>query len=93
MDQLPRRIVDGFRSLPPARKALLAATGGGAVALALLLYSWSSQTNFVPLYSGLDPSDSGRIVDQLRSRDVAFELSASGATVSVPQSEVDEQST
>ena len=90
MDQLPRRIAESFRSLSSARKALLAATGGGAMALALLLYSWSSQTNFVPLYGGLDPSDSGRIVDQLRSRDVAFELSASGATVSVPQSEVDE---
>ena len=90
MDQLPRRIVEGFGSLSPARKALLAATGGGALALALLLYSWSSQANFVPLYSGLDQSDSGRIVDQLRSRGVSFELSASGATVSVPQSEVDE---
>ena len=53
---------------------MLVVTGGGLVALALLLYSWSSSTNFVTLYSGLDASDSGRIVDQLRSRDIPFSI-------------------
>ena len=69
---------------------MLAATAGVLVALALLLYSWSSNTNFVTLYSGLDPSDNGRIVDQLRSRGVPFRLEAGGQVVSVPASQVDE---
>jgi flagellar M-ring protein FliF len=69
---------------------MLVVTGGGLVALALLLYSWSSSTNFVTLYSGLDASDSGRIVDQLRSRGVPFSIEAGGTTVSVAQSDVDE---
>ena len=69
---------------------MLAVTGGALVALALLLYSWSSSTNYVTLYAGLDPSDSGRIVDQLRSRGVPFRIEAGGQTVSVSQSQVDE---
>ena len=69
---------------------MLVVTGGGLVALALLLYSWSSSTNFVTLYSGLDASDSGRMVDQLRSRGVPFSIEAGGTTITVPQSDVDE---
>lgn len=90
MDQFPRRLVQVFNSISPARKVLLAATGGAAVALAVLLYSWSSQTAYMPLYAGLDSSDSGMIVGELRSRGVPFELESGGATILVPQSEADE---
>ena len=90
MDQLPGRMAATWSSLSPARRAMLAVTAGVLVALALLLYSWSSSTNFVTLYSGLDPSDSGRIVDQLRSRGVPFRVEAGGQSLSVAASEVDE---
>ena len=90
MDFLPGRLAASFNALSPLRKLLLAATGGGAVALALLLYSWSARTDYVPLYSGLDASDSGRIVDQLRSQGVPFQLDGGGSTVRVPESELDE---
>lgn len=69
---------------------MLLAMAGVLVALGLLLYSWSSTTNFVPLYSGLDNADSGRIVDQLRSQGVPFELTAGGQSISVPEAQVDE---
>lgn len=69
---------------------MLALTGGAVVGLAIFLYSWSSQTSFVTLYSGLDASDSGRIVEQLRSQGVPFELEGGGTTVLVPESQVDE---
>lgn len=69
---------------------MLLATAGVLVGLGLLLYSWSSSSNYVTLYSGLDNADSGRIVDQLRSQGVDFELAAGGQTISVPQAQVDE---
>ncbi len=69
---------------------MLLAMAGVLVALGLLLYSWSSTTNYVTLYSGLDNADSGRIVDQLRSQGVPFELTAGGQSISVPQAQVDE---
>jgi flagellar M-ring protein FliF len=79
-----------FGGLSSARKVVLAGTGGAAVAIAILLYSWSSQTTFVTLYGGLDSADSGRIVDDLRSQGVPFELSGGGASILVPEARVDE---
>ena len=90
MDQLPRRLTEIWNSLSPTRRVMLAATGGGLVALALLLYSWSSSINYITLYAGLDPSDSGRIVDQLRSRGIPFQLDPGGSTIRVSQDQVDE---
>ena len=90
MDQVPRRLFDAFGSLSPARKALLAGMGGATVALALLLYSWSSQTAYVPLYAGLDDADSGQIVSTLRAQGVPFELESAGSTILVPEGDVDE---
>ena len=90
MDVLPRRLLETWGSLSASRKALLALTGGALVGLALLLYSWSSSTQLVTLYSGLDPQDSGRIVDHLRSRGTAFEIEGGGTIIRVPEAEVDE---
>ena len=89
MDAL-RQFSGVFGGLSTARKAVLAGTGGTAVALAVLLYSWSSQTAFVTLYSGLDAADSGRILDDLRTQAVPFEISSGGATIRVPEARVDE---
>lgn len=85
-----RQFSSVFGGLSAARKAVLAGTGGAAVAIALLLYSWSSQTAFVSLYSGLDAADSGRILDDLRSQGVPFELGGGGASIRVPEARVDE---
>ena len=90
MDGMPGRITEVWGSLSATRRVLLAVTGGAVVGLGLLLYSWSSSTQLVTLYSGLDAEDSGRIVDGLRSRGVAFELEAGGATIRVPEVAVDE---
>jgi flagellar M-ring protein FliF len=85
-----RRLPATFGALSTGRKAILAATGGGAVALAVLLYSWSSSTSLVPLYTRLDPADSAKIVDELRSQGVKFELEGGGATILVPEVNLDE---
>ncbi len=69
---------------------MLAGTGFALVAVLYLLYSWSASTSFVTLYSQLDPSDSGQIVDQLRARGIDFRLEQSGSTVRVPEAEIDE---
>lgn len=69
---------------------MLAGTGFALVAVLYLLYSWSASTSYVTLYSQLDSSDSGQIVDQLRARGVAFRLEQGGATLRVPESEIDE---
>lgn len=69
---------------------MLAGTGFALAALLFLLYSWSSSSSFVPLYSGLEPADSSAIVDQLRSQGVSHRLEADGTRILVPESELDQ---
>ena len=90
MDQLTRRITDAWRELSLARRILLIGLGGTLLGVGYVLYAWSNSTAYVTLYAGLDPADSGQIVDQLRSRGTPFEVSTSGASVRVPEDVVDE---
>jgi len=90
LEQNARRLASTWQELPPIRKGMLAGTGFALAALLFLLYSWSSSTSFVTLYSGLEPSDSSTIVDQLRSRGTDFRLESDGSRVLVPESQIDE---
>jgi len=84
------RLTDTWGTLSPVRKGMLTASGLALVALILVVYSWSGRTSYVTLYTGLDGSDSGEIVEQLRSRGVPFELEAGGASIRVPAGQADE---
>ncbi|MEX2031729.1 MAG: flagellar basal-body MS-ring/collar protein FliF, partial [Dehalococcoidia bacterium] len=58
--------------------------------LLFLVNSWAGRTEYVTLYSSLDASDSGAIVEQLRAQGIPYELGAGGATVRVPASRADD---
>ena len=90
LEQNARRFAGAWQELSAVRKGMLAGTGFALVAILYLLYSWSASTSFITLYSQLDPSDSGQIVDQLRGRGIDFELEQGGSTVRVPESVIDE---
>ena len=90
LEQNARRFAGTWQELSAARKGMLAGTGFALVAILYLLYSWSASTSFITLYSQLDPSDSGQIVDQLRARGIDFELEQGGSTLRVPESVIDE---
>ena len=83
MEQNVRGLVSTWEELPPVRKGLLAGTGFALAALLFLLYSWSSSTSFVTLYSSLDASDSSQIVDQLRSRGIDYRLDGGATRISI----------
>ena len=90
MEQNARRLTDAWQELSAVRKGMLAGTGFALVAVLYLLYSWSSSTSFVTLYSQLDPSDSGQIVEQLRARGVDYRLEQGGSVLRVPEAEINE---
>ena len=90
MAQFLRRITDSFRDLSPIRKGLLTGSALALVAVVLGAYAWSSQIAYVALYSGLDASDSGAIVDELRTGNVAYRLENGGSTILVSQAEVND---
>ncbi len=90
MGSTTARLLDIWSGLSPARKGMLTATALSLGAILFFVYSWSGRTEMVTLYSGLDPADSGRIVEQLRAQGVAYEVDASGATVRVDAASVDD---
>ena len=85
-----RRLTDTWRDLTPIRKGLL--TGSVVLLFAVVYgaYTWSSQTTYVTLYSGLDASDSGAIVEELRASNTPYQLEVNGSTVLVPQAKVND---
>lgn len=90
MEQNARQLASTWQELPPVRKGMLAGIGFALAALLFLLYSWTSSSSFVTLYSGLEPSDSSEIVNQLRSQGVDYRLEADASRVLVPESELDQ---
>jgi len=90
LEQNARRLAGTWQGLTPIRKGMLAGTGVALLAVLFLVYSWSANPSYVTLYSGLDPSDSGEIVEQLRSRGVNYRLEQGSAAISVPESQLDE---
>jgi flagellar M-ring protein FliF len=50
-----------------------------------------SKPNYQPLFTNLQPSDSGAVTAQLTSAKVPYQLSDGGATISVPATDVDQE--
>jgi flagellar M-ring protein FliF len=90
LDEFARRLGDTWGDLSPVRKGLLSATAIALVVLGIVFFQWSSQTRMVTLYSGLDASDSGRIIEELRAQGVDYRIDGGGASVSVPEDRVDD---
>ncbi|TAJ19700.1 MAG: flagellar M-ring protein FliF [Dehalococcoidia bacterium] len=90
MGSTTSRLFDIWGGLSPARKGMLTATAIGLVAIFFFVYSWSGRTEFVTLYSGLDPADSGRIVEQLRAQGVPYQVDGGGTSVRVDAAKADD---
>lgn len=90
MGSTTTRVLDIWNGLSPARKGMLTASALGLAAILFFVYSWSGRTEMATLYSGLDPADSGRVVEQLRAQGVPYTVDAGGGAVRVAASSVDE---
>ncbi len=90
LDRYVRRVIEVWSDLSPVRKGMLTATAIGLVALLVFFFSWSSHTTYMPLYTDLSSADSGAITSQLSSQGVPYQLTAGGATILVPEKQVDQ---
>lgn len=90
MGPMTTRLLDIWSGLSPVRKGMLTASAVGLIAVVFFVYSWSGRTEMTTLYSGLDPADSGRIVEQLRTQGVPYAVDAGGSTIRVASKSVDE---
>ena len=77
-----------WKNLPSGKRFSLIFTTILVVAGLVLAISWAKNITYVPLYSNLDPSEAGEVVDKLVSEKVPYRLSNSGSTIMVPSSKV-----
>ena len=87
MDRLAQLFADlgkfwqGLSSAQRIAALSIALITGGALAL---LVNLASRPQYTTLYSDLSPTDAQSIVEQLRTRQVPFELTHAGTTIQVP---------
>ncbi len=81
--ELWKRLSYGQRAGLVVGVAVIAAIVAGTV-------SYSTRPVFVTMYSGLNASDASSIVEDLREKNIPFEVSGDGSTVRVPQESLGE---
>ncbi|HEX9916952.1 MAG TPA: flagellar basal-body MS-ring/collar protein FliF, partial [candidate division Zixibacteria bacterium] len=74
--------------MPSGKKFTFVFTTIVVVAGLVLLVSWVRNVSYVPLYSGLDASEAGVVVDKLIEGKVPYRLSNRGTTILVASSRV-----
>lgn len=78
-----------MRGLTSRQKMLLAASAA-VVLIVLGIFARLSQTaEFKPLYAGLQPSDEQSVVQSLAAKNISYQVSPDGTSVSVPADELD----
>ncbi|MEC8584823.1 MAG: flagellar M-ring protein FliF, partial [Pseudomonadota bacterium] len=81
-------VIDLFRNLGPVRVAALVGTAFAVIGFFIFLATRVSGGGMALLYSDLNPSDSGAIVKQLESQNIAYQVKAGGAQILVPSEDV-----
>ena len=83
-------LLDGLKSLGPARLGALAAVGLATMALLALLVLSGGAQSMAPLYGDLSLRDSGQMTQALAQAHLAYRLAAGGTEILVPADQVPE---
>ena len=85
------RLGDAVKAFTIAQRTI-AIIGVAVLALGIAaLVTWSMKPSYTPLFSGLNGEDASIIVEQLRTDNIPYELSAGGGTILVPEESVYDQ--
>ncbi len=77
-----------LRNLGPTRMVALAAVGFALIAFFTFIVTRLATPGMTLLYSGLDPADSGQIVQRMETQGIPYELRGDGTQIYVPQDQV-----
>jgi flagellar M-ring protein FliF len=77
-----------LRNLGPTRLVALAAVGFALIAFFAFIVTRLASPGMTLLYSGLEASDSGQIVQRMEAQGIPYELRGDGAQIYVPQDQV-----
>ncbi len=80
--------MDTWRALPMAHRIGMGAAAAGLLMASVLFLQWVSTPSYTVLASGLGDGDVARIVDQLETEGVPYEIGNGGTTVLVPRNQL-----
>jgi flagellar M-ring protein FliF len=86
-DQI-KRLLDKFSLI---QKITLAVLAFALILAFVLIISWASRPQMAVLFSGLNPKDAGKIVDELKTSKIPYKVEAGGSTILVSENQVYEQ--
>ncbi len=85
-----QEIVAIYEKLDKRKRIYILAGAISSVFFIVLLVQLSTRINYEILFSELDPTEAGVIVEKLKEQKVAFKLKNGGSTILVPDKSVDE---
>ena len=77
-----------FKSLSIGKRIALLTLAVGFATGFVFLMNWAGSPEFHPLYTNLDASDAGIIINRLKDQKISYRLSANGSTILVPQEKI-----
>ncbi|MGH9756599.1 MAG: flagellar basal-body MS-ring/collar protein FliF [Candidatus Acidiferrales bacterium] len=89
MDKFFKQVMAFLQALSLRQKILL---GGSAVVVAAVLGGFvlfTQKADYKPLFSGLAPADSQEVAERLAIKNIPYEISTDGSTISVPEDQLD----
>jgi flagellar M-ring protein FliF len=82
------QFLDFLKSLPPARKAALLFVVLLLAAGFVSMFMWANQVDYQVLFRGLAPEDAGSIVEELKQKNIPYQIQGNGASILVPRERV-----
>jgi flagellar M-ring protein FliF len=84
-----KQMQEFIAALTPSQKIVLAIAGAAVVAVLALFVKLTQKADFKPLYSGLSAPDAQTVAQRLAARNIPYEVSNDGSSISVPADVLD----
>jgi flagellar M-ring protein FliF len=89
VDKVLKQIETFLRGLSWRQRILIGVGAALVVGVIALFVRLSQSADFKPLYSGLSPQDAQAVVQSLVTKNIAYQLSTDGTSISVPADQID----
>ncbi len=77
-----------FKNLSRGKQLTLVCLLLGTAAGFVFLMTWTGKSEFVPLYTNLDPEDAGIILGKLKEQKIPYQIASNGATLLIPEEKI-----
>lgn len=84
-------VLNIFNKLSLQQKFVIGGAVGATVLLLGVLLVFMNQPSYTPLYSNLSQEDASKVINQLSTQKIPYEITDNGATIKVPKDKVYEE--